>query len=357
MDNCFGNSSLRNELIINRVSKKGFANRESFRPIKYPESNDFLFFYAKSKSSVFHFVKIKATASQKEKWHSMDVMDVNPKPRPRIILGKEMVAPKGRKWLYSQEKIDEMEKQGLIRLNKNGVPQYKVKNQDFELLDSNWTDIPGYTSTTGFQTENSEKLLDRVIRTASDKADVVMDFFLGSGTTTAVAQKLGRKWLGVEMGQQFHTVILPRMKKVLGGHPSGISKKTDYKGGGCFKYYTLEQYEETLRKARYEDGEQLELDSQRSPFEQYVFFGDDKLAHAVNLSGDGALEIDLRNLYPDIDVAESLANILGKTIRTRTKDTVTFTDGGTEKTDPATMTEAEKQHFLSLIKPYLWWGE
>ena len=58
-------------------------------------------------------------------------------------------------------------------------------------VDSNWTDIPGYTSTTGFQTENSEKLLDRVIRTASDKADVVLDFFLGSGTTTAVAQKLG----------------------------------------------------------------------------------------------------------------------------------------------------------------------
>jgi adenine-specific DNA-methyltransferase len=97
----------------------------------------------------------------------MDVMDVNPQPRPRIILGKEMLAPKGRKWMFSQEKIYEMEKQGLIRLNSKGVPQYKVTNQDFELLDSKWTDIPGYSSTTGFATENSEKLLARVINTGS----------------------------------------------------------------------------------------------------------------------------------------------------------------------------------------------
>ena len=356
MDNCFGSSSLRNELIINRISKKGFANRESFRPIKYPESNDFLFFYAKSKSSVFHFVKIKVTGNQKEKWHSMDVMDVNPQPRPRIILGKEMIAPKGRKWLYSQEKIDEMEKQGLIRLNKNRVPQYKVKNQDFELLDSNWTDIPGYTSTAGFQTENSEKLLDRVIQTASNKADIVMDFFLGSGTTTAVANKLGRKWLGVEMGAHFHTVILPRMKKVIGGHQSGISKQTDYKGGGAFKYYSLEQYEETLKNARYKDGEQLEIDSLKSPFEQYVFFNDDKLAHAVQPLKNKKLKINLHDLYPDVDIAESLSNALGKSIRHRTAESVTFADGTMEKINPAKMTEKEKQHFIATLKPYLWWG-
>ena len=52
-----------------------------------------------------------------------------------------------------------------------------------------------------------------------------------------------------------------------------------------------------------------------------------------------------------------MKKVLGKTIRTRTEDTVTFTDGSTEKIDPATMTEEQKQHFLSLIKPYLWWGE
>jgi len=56
-----------------------------------------------------------------------------------------------------------------------------------------------------------------------------MDFFLGSGTTTAVAHKLGRKWIGVEMGEHFWTVVLPRMKKVLAYDKSGISKEQDVK--------------------------------------------------------------------------------------------------------------------------------
>ena len=62
-------------------------------------------------------------------------------------------------------------------------------------------------------------------------------------------------------------------------------------------------------------------------------------------------------MYSDIDIAESLSNILGKPIRRRTADTVTFADGTTEKTNPTTMTEEEKRHFISLVKPYLWWGE
>ena len=60
---------------------------------------------------------------------------------------------------------------------------------------------------------------------------------------------------------------------------------------------------------------------------------------------------------PDVDVAESLSNILGKPIRKCTADSVTFADGSTEKTNTETMTEEEKRHFVSLIKPYLWQGE
>ena len=358
MDSIFGDGNFRNQLIVNRISKKGFANRDSFKPLKYPEGNDYLFFYVKSEKAYFSLVKIPSQNNGgKEKYHSMDVMDINPKPRPRVILGEERLAPAGRKWMFSQEKIDEMEKQDLIRLNSKGIPQYKVKNQDFELLDSKWTDIPGYSSTVGFETENSEKLLKRSIETGSRGDDLILDFFLGSGTTTAVSQKLGRKWLGVEMGAHFHTVVLPRMKKTLSGHQSGISKETDYKGGGAFKYYTLEQYEETLKNSRYKDGDQLEIDSLKSPFEQYVFFGDDKLAHAVQSVKNGKLKINLKDLYKDIDIAESLSNILGKPIRRRAENEVTFTDGTVEKTNPAKMTEEEKQHFITLIKPYLWWGE
>ncbi len=104
-----------------------------------------------------------------------------------------------------------------------------------------------------FQTENSEILLKRVIESTSNEGDLVMDFFLGSGTTTAVAHKLKRKWIGIEIGEHFWTVVLPRMKRVLAYDKSGISKEKDVKekynektAGGFFKYYELEQYEDAL---------------------------------------------------------------------------------------------------------------
>jgi len=119
-------------------------------------------------------------------------------------------------------------------------------------LTDNWTDWVGYSSIWGFTTENNEKILERVIKTSSlNKNDLILDFFLGSGITTAVAHKLGRKWIGVEMGEHFYTVVLPRMKKVLAYDKSGISKEVktprqtasatplqegNYQGSGFFKY-------------------------------------------------------------------------------------------------------------------------
>ena len=208
-------------------------------------------------------------------------------------------------------------------------------------------------------------LYEELINAASINGNgVVFDYFAGSGTTANAIINLNReegdnrKYVLVEMGDYFHTVLLPRIKKVVYSKDWRDGKPVSREGFSHFlKYYTLEQYEETLKNARYDDGEQLELDSMKSPFEQYVFFGDDKLSHAVKPLKNGKLKINLHALYPDVDIAESLSNILGKPIRHRTADTVTFTDGATEKTNLATMTEEEKRHFISLIKPYLWWGE
>ena len=109
--------------------------------------------------------------------------------------------------------------------------------------------------------------------------------------------------------------------------------------------------------ARYQDGEQLEIDSAKSPFEQYVFFVDDKLAYACQFGKDDTIEINLQGLYPDVDIPETLSNLLGKAIRRLDENQVTFADGTTEKINPKTMTEKEKLHFLSILKPTLWWGE
>jgi len=99
-----------------------------------------------------------------------------------------------------------------------------------------------------------------VLEATSKEGDIVMDFFLGIGTATAVAHKLKRKWIGIEMGEHFHRFeadkgpsgILVRMKEVLAGkgnhEPSGISKEVNWQGGGFFKYYDLEQWIKKFEK-------------------------------------------------------------------------------------------------------------
>ena len=110
----------------------------------------------------------------------------------------------------------------------------------------------------GFATQKSEELLYRIIKSGSSiinnkKTTIVLDYYSGSGTTICTTHKLGGKWIGVEMGNHFYNLNLPRLKRVLVGDQSGISKNDDvnWKGGGFFKYYELEQYEECLSRASY----------------------------------------------------------------------------------------------------------
>lgn len=76
---------------------------------------------------------------------------------------------------------------------------------------------------------------------ATNPGDLVLDSFLGSGTTAAVAHKMGRRWIGIEMGAHAETHCLPRLEKVVAGEPGGISAAVDWQGGGGFRYFTLGQ--------------------------------------------------------------------------------------------------------------------
>lgn len=132
---------------------------------------------------------------------------------------------------------------------------YEISNDRY--IDTMWNiPIIGSTSQERVYSENNltqkpEALLQRIIKASSDENSIILDFFAGSGTTCAVALKLGRKFLGVEMGEHFYKVIIPRLKKVIAGFQSGISKETEYKGGGAFRYYELESYEEALANCEY----------------------------------------------------------------------------------------------------------
>jgi len=84
-----------------------------------------------------------------------------------------------------------------------------------------------------------EALVKRVFELFSDPGDLVMDSFLGSGTTAAVAHKMGRRYIGIEMGEHAITHCVPRLKKVIEGEPGGISEAVGWKGGGGFRFFEL----------------------------------------------------------------------------------------------------------------------
>ncbi|WP_249936580.1 site-specific DNA-methyltransferase [Helicobacter pylori] len=194
---------------------------------------------------------------------------------------QEIYPPHGRSWVYSQEKLQELIADNRISFptSGNGVPRYKrflseVKQGVTPLTIWKYTEV-GHTQDAKreikeifegqalFDTPKPEALLQRILEISTKENDLVCDFFAGSGTTCAVAHKLKRKYIGVEMGEHFERVILPRLKKVIGGFKSGAAK--EFNGGGVIKVYELESYEEILRKIKYEDNDKpLAYDEQYS---------------------------------------------------------------------------------------------
>ena len=360
MDDIFGKESFTNEILVNRskIAREGPSLK------RFATAIDSLFYYRKS-SENFVFNPIYREREKKPKWNEMHSPGEYKTNIEKIILGRKLLPPKGRHWSFTQEKINRLEKEGRIRINESkkyidvkgnlvtGMPEYLESPK--APADSNWTDIPGYSFGWNFQTENSEQLLQRVIQASSNPGDLVVDFFLGSGTTTAVAHKLGRKWIGIEMGDLsarnknedfFYTITLARMKKVLAGEQSGISKEVGWKGGGFFKYYELEQYEDTLRRVKYADADPF-FDPTQDPYNQYIFMKDLKLLEALEIDYENKkVKVNLEKLYQNIDIAETLSNLLGKWIKRIGKDFVELEDG--EKVD-------NKDLDYKLIKPLIWW--
>jgi adenine-specific DNA-methyltransferase len=100
--------------------------------------------------------------------------------------------------------------------------------------------FPAVPVTELFGTPKPEKLLRKVLELSTSPGDLVLDSFSGSGTTGAVAHKMGRRWIMVELGEHCRTHIIPRLKKVIDGDdPGGITEAVSWRGGGGFRYYRL----------------------------------------------------------------------------------------------------------------------
>lgn len=274
LDKLFGSSNFRNEIIVRRAEEtKGDLNKQ-FGSIKSVTVNyDNIYWYSRYPETRFdRFIKPTKGKQAKAHWHSFWKAEDRPRMRYEI-LGVDLSKHYGQ-WMWSKERaytavdnykkyqkesektkenleeywIRTGEKLEFIRKDGNGYSsiKYWIPPREFVMADNNWLDIKGYANKWSFKTENSEPLLKRVIESPTDKGDYVFDFFVGSGTTSAAAHKLSRYWLAVEMGEHFNNVLLRRMKSVLYGENSGISKDTDWKGGGIFKYIYLESYEDAL---------------------------------------------------------------------------------------------------------------
>lgn len=172
--------------------------------------------------------------------------------------GRTFSPPPGRYWRVSEEKLRALDAEGRIWWGPSGDARPSIKRYLSEVSDlvprtlwskdavgSNRTSknemrslFPGEES---FGTPKPERLVERALHISTEPGDLVLDSFLGSGTTAAVAHKMGRRYIGIEIGEHARTHCVPRLQKVIDGEQGGISEAVGWKGGGGFRFCTLGQ--------------------------------------------------------------------------------------------------------------------
>ena len=171
--------------------------------------------------------------------------------------GRVVTPPESRCWVLSRERFEELRADNRIWFGPTGnnVPAIKrflsdVKQGSTAL--TVWTydevghnqdakkEVKEFNSSDVFATPKPEKLIHRILTLATKPGDLVLDSFLGSGTTAAVAHKMGRRWIGIEMGDHIYSHCLPRLKRVIDCEDAGgITHSVKWQGGGGFKFYEL----------------------------------------------------------------------------------------------------------------------
>lgn len=170
--------------------------------------------------------------------------------------GRVVNPPAGYCWRFSRNSFAEMVADNRIWFGEKGdnVPRVKrflsdVKQGITAMTIWKQTDVghnqdakkevKEFNSVSVFDTPKPERLIERVLTLSTSPGDLVLDSFLGSGTTAAVAHKMGRRYIGIEMGEHAKTHCIPRLQKVIEGEYGGISKAVNWQGGGGFDFYTL----------------------------------------------------------------------------------------------------------------------
>src|SRR5690606_39128681 len=191
-------------------------------------------------------------------WRSGDVR--NSLVRPNLMYdiktpsGKVIKhPPKG--WRFSRETFEKELAEGKIKFSSDEtriIRKIYLADQEGRVPETIWFaqdvgttreangEVRAFVEGDFFDTPKPERLLERVLMLATNPGDLVLDSFAGSGTTGAVAHKMGRRWIMVELGEHCHTHIVPRLRKVIDGDDAGgVTQATGWKGGGGFRYCRL----------------------------------------------------------------------------------------------------------------------
>lgn len=171
--------------------------------------------------------------------------------------GRIVTPTKSRSWISTKEEFDRLVSDNRIwfGVNGNNVPRKKTflsevksgsvpmtiwKYEDVGSTQDAKKEVKQINPEDPFATPKPEKLIERILEIATKPGDIILDSFLGSGTTIAVAHKMNRRWIGVEIGEQAYNQCKLRLDKVIDGNDGlGISKKLDWQGGGGYKFYEL----------------------------------------------------------------------------------------------------------------------
>lgn len=256
-DEIFGRSNYIGDLIWQK--RKGGGNDSRYFAIDH----DYILVYAKNKSKDIHQRwYVSQSEEYQKRYKEIDengnryFWDTVARNGLKNAIPVKINCPDGSVLKINSQKsqatIEEGLKNGMVRLtrSKNGwTLHHRVYMSGNQVLRSILTDV-GTNKSAGdesvalfgnnpFDYPKPEALISKILELTTKPGDLVLDSFLGSGTTAAVAHKMGRKWIGVELGDHAYTHCATRMKKVIEGEQGGISKLQNWQGGGGFKFYEL----------------------------------------------------------------------------------------------------------------------
>lgn len=220
MDEVFGEHNFQNENVWKRTrAQHSDAHR-------FGNVHDNIFLYSKTSLFLFKPQYVSYKVEYLKRFNKLDEegrrymlipAHAAGQGPPRRFGNKILYPPKGRHWAYSQDKIDDMLASNLIEYTSTGMPNVRqyLKEKVGAIIQDWWDDIiplnPVAHERIDYPTQKPEKLLERIISSSSNKGDIVLDAFAGSGTTLAVAEKLGRRWIGIDCGKLAIYTIQKRM--------------------------------------------------------------------------------------------------------------------------------------------------